>query len=59
MIMIKIENVEEIVEKKEGWFVAKVVGAVVDLEAKVEDVLIEKLHASFAEQGVRATITRT
>jgi hypothetical protein len=59
MIMIKISNVEEIVEQKKGWFVANVVGAVVDLEPKVEDVIIEKLKASFAEQGIVAVITQT
>jgi hypothetical protein len=59
MIMIKISNVDEIVEQKKGWFVANVVGAVVDLEPKVEDVIIEKLKASFAEQGIVAVITQT
>ncbi len=59
MIMIKISNVDEIVEQKKGWFVANVVGAVVDLEPKVEDVIIERLKASFAEQGIVALITQT
>ncbi|CAN5622851.1 hypothetical protein BH11MYX1_BH11MYX1_45060 [soil metagenome] len=58
MITIEIENVDEIVEKQKGWFVANVVGAVVDLKPKIEDVVIEKLHASFAEQGIRATIVK-
>ncbi len=58
MITIEIENVDEIVEKQKGWFVANVVGAVVDLTPKVEDVVIEKLRESFAEQGIRATITK-
>lgn len=58
MITIEIENIEEIVEKQKGWFVANVVGAVVDLKPKVEDLVIEKLRASFAEQGIRATIVK-
>jgi hypothetical protein len=58
MITIKINNVEEIVEKQKGWFVANVVGSLVDLEPRVEDVVIEKLRASFAEQGVVATVER-
>ena len=58
MITIKIENVDAIVEQQKGWFVANVVGAVVDLRPRVEDVVIEKLQASFAEQGIVATITR-
>lgn len=58
MITIKINNVEEIVEKQKGWFVANVVGSLVDLEPRVEDVVIEKLRASLAEQGVVATVER-
>ena len=58
MITIKLENIEEIVEQQKGWFIANVVGAVVDLQPRVEDVVIEKLQASFKEQGIVATITR-
>ena len=58
MITIKITNVDQIVEQKKGWFVANVVGAVVDLEPKVEDVIVEKLRAALAEQGIVATIER-
>ncbi len=58
MITIKITNASEIVEKQKGWFVANVVGSIVDLEPRVEDVIIEKLRASLAEQGVQATIER-
>ena len=59
MITIHIENVDDVVQKQKGWFVANVVGAVVDLKPKVEDVVIEKLKESFAEQGIVATITRS
>ena len=58
MITIRITNVPAIVEKEKGWFVANVVGAVVDLESKVEDVIIEKLKASLSEQGIEALIER-
>lgn len=58
MITIKITNIEEIVEKQKGWFVANVVGSLVDLEPRVEDVVIEKLRASLAEQGVIAIVER-
>ncbi len=58
MITIRITNVPAIVEKEKGWFVANVVGAVVDLESKVEDVIIEKLKASLSEQGIEAVIER-
>ncbi len=58
MITIKITNIDDIVEKQKGWFVANVVGSVIDLGPKVEDVVIEKLKASFAEQGIVAIIDR-
>lgn len=59
MITIKITNVDAVVEKNKGWFVANVVGAFVDLESRVEDVIIEKLRASLASEGVHAVIERT
>lgn len=59
MITIKITNVEDVVEKNKGWFVANVVGAFVDLESHVEDVIIERLRVSLASEGVHAVIERT
>jgi hypothetical protein len=58
MITIQITNVSEIVEKQRGWFVANVVGAVVDMEPKVEDVIVEKLKLALSEQGIHAAIER-
>lgn len=58
MITIKITNAEAIVEKQKGWFVANVVGAFVDLDARVEEVVIERLKASFAGEGIEAVIER-
>lgn len=58
MITIKITNVHEIVQAQKGWFVANVVGSVVDLEPRVEDVVVEKLRSALAEQGIVATIER-
>ncbi|MBS1122748.1 MAG: hypothetical protein H6Q90_4976 [Deltaproteobacteria bacterium] len=58
MITIKITNVEDVVEKQKGWFIANVVGAFVDLEARVEDRVIEQLRESLANQGVEAVIER-
>ena len=56
MITIKLKNVADIVEKQKGWFVANVIGSVVDLTPRVEAVVIEKLQASFAEQGIEAVV---
>jgi len=58
MITIKVTNVDDVVEKQKGWFVANVVGAFVDLEARVEEVVIEKLRAALAAEGVDAVIER-
>lgn len=58
MITIAIANVQDIVEKQKGWFVANVVGAFVDLEQKVEEIVIEKLRAALAAEGVEAVIER-
>jgi len=58
VITIKIKNVDDIVEKQRGWFIANVIGSVVDLGPRVEAVVIEKLKESFAEQGILADIER-
>ncbi len=59
MITIKIKNVAEIVQRQNGWFVAKVVGSVIDLAPRVESVVIDKLKQSFADQGIIADIERS
>lgn len=56
MITIKITNVDAVVEQSKGWFVANVVGALVDLEPRVEAIIIEKLRESFAREGIEAVI---
>ncbi len=59
MITIKITNVDEVVTKSKGWFVANVVGAVVDLEPRVEAIVIERLRESFRAEGIEAVIEQT
>ena len=56
MITIKITNAQQIVLEKKGWFVANVVGAFVDIEAQVEAVVLERIRASLASEGVAAII---
>lgn len=58
MITIKITNVQDLVEKQKGWFVANVVGAFVDLEARVEEIVVENLRAALVREGVEAVIER-
>jgi hypothetical protein len=58
MITIKITNAQDVVEKQKGWFIANVVGAFVDLEARVEDIVIEKLREALRVEGVEAVIER-
>jgi hypothetical protein len=56
MITIKISNAHQIVLEKKGWFVANVVGAVLDLEVQVEAVVAERVRASLASEGVAAIV---
>ena len=58
MITIKITNLQHVVLAKKGWFVANLVGAFVELEAEVETVVMERLRASLATEGVEAIIER-
>jgi len=58
VITIKITNADAVVEKNKGWFVANVVGAIIDLEPRLEDILIAKLRESLAAEGVEADIQR-
>lgn len=58
MITIKITNAEQVVLEKKGWFVANVVGAFVDLEEKVEVIVMERIRESLEQAGVKATIER-
>ena len=58
MITIKLTNVDDVVQQRKGWFVASVVGAFVDLEARVEAVVMEKLRESLKSEGIEAVIER-
>ena len=58
LITIKITNIEAVVEKNKGWFVANVVGAFVDLEPRLELILIAKLREALWTEGVQAEIER-
>ena len=58
MITITISNAQQIVLEKKGWFVANVVGAFVDIEAEVETVVMERIRASLASEGVVAVVAR-
>ncbi len=57
MITIEITNVAAVVEAERGWFVANVVGAFVDLEARVEAIVIARLREALAAEGIEAVIT--
>ncbi len=58
MIRIKITNVQDVVESQRGWFVANIVGVFVDLEARVEEIVIDKLREALALEGIEAVIER-
>jgi hypothetical protein len=56
VITIKITNAEAVVERHKGWLVANVVGAFVDLEARVERILVAKLRETLANEGIQADV---
>ena len=56
MITIRITNAQQLVLEKKGWFMANVVGAVIDLEAQVEAIVAERVRASLASEGVAAIV---
>jgi hypothetical protein len=56
MITIRITNAQQLILEKKGWFVANVVGAVIDLEAQVEAIVAERVRASLASEGVAAIV---
>jgi hypothetical protein len=56
MITIRITNAQQLILEKKGWFVANVVGAVLDLEAQVEAIVAERVRASLASEGVAAIV---
>ena len=56
MITIRITNAQQLILEKKGWFMANVVGAVVDLEAQVEAIVAERVRASLASEGVAAIV---
>jgi len=56
MITITITNAQQLILEKKGWFVANVVGAVLDLEARVEAIVADRVRASLASEGVVAIV---
>ena len=56
MITIRITNAQQLILEKKGWFIANVVGAVLDLEAHVEAIVAERVRASLANEGVIAIV---
>jgi hypothetical protein len=47
---------QQLILEKKGWFMANVVGAVLDLEVQVEAVVAERVRASLASEGVAAIV---
>jgi len=56
MITIRITNAQQLILEKKGWFIANVVGAVLDLEAQVETIVADRVRASLASEGVVAIV---
>jgi len=56
MIIIEITNVKEVVRAQRGWFSANVGPYFTDLEARVEQEVIDEILATFEARGVKANI---
>lgn len=56
MIIIEITNVKELVRDRRGWFSANVGPYFTDLEARVEQEVIDEILAVFEARGVKANI---
>lgn len=58
MITIDIQNADEVVKAKKGWFVAGVADLFLDLDVEVEKVVMQKVKETLAENGVVAAVER-
>jgi hypothetical protein len=56
MIVIEITNIDDLVKDQKGWITAKIGSYVADLEAKVEEQVIEQILEGFEANGVKANI---
>ena len=56
MIIIEITNVKEVVRAQRGWFSANVGPYFTDLEARVEQEVIDEILVTFEARGVKANI---
>ncbi len=56
MIIIEITNVKEVVRNQRGWISANVGPYFTDLEARVEQEVIDEILATFEARGVKANI---
>ncbi len=57
MIIIKILNAREIIEKEKGAVVSRIAPFFVDINSKVEEEIVRQLEAVFAERNIRAVIS--
>lgn len=58
MVTIEIKNSEAVARAKKGWLVAGVADLVLDLDAEVERVVVEKIREALAENGIVAAVER-
>jgi len=58
MITIRIINVADVVEREKGWFASNIGGIFVDLEASVEEKVIEEIRETFRLRRIEAEFGR-
>jgi hypothetical protein len=59
MITIKITNAQQLILEKKHWFMANVVGAVLDLEVQVEAIVAERVRSSLASEASQRSSSRS
>jgi hypothetical protein len=57
MISIKIENSEELVEKKKGWLISRAISYIGKSTELVDQAVVDEIKKVFADKGIKAQIT--
>lgn len=57
MITIKITNAHQVIKNEKGHLFSKIASYFVDLEAKVEKEIVEKLQEVFKQNNIEAVIS--
>lgn len=57
MITIKIKNTQKIVEREKGVFVARLASHFINLQQRVEEIVLDEIKKALEARGVEAEIS--